>query len=332
MLPVLPMRPAYVEKLWGGDRIRALPAKQRAGHAPPAGAIGEAWEVADLPQGQSVVSAGAHAGKTLGALVREFGAALVGERAQPGADGVLRFPILVKLIDANDDLSVQVHPGADYANAHAGTFSKDEAWLVVQADDGACVLHGTRAGVTRESFRDAIRLDRAHLALREVPARVGDVLRIPPGTLHAVGKGCLLLEVQEPSDTTFRVFDYNRTDQQGKSRQLHIAEALDVAQFGEQPDTHVHDRRVQATHFSLAVHELQPRTDEVLVCDEPMVLYALRASLQLAPVGNDEAPTFIPCGGTCIVPPRLSVRAQVHAEMHSQMPPATGAFVVMKPR
>src|SRR5262245_56559027 len=127
--PVLAMRPRYVEKLWGGVHIERLPAKSRAGHAPPQGKrIGESWEVADLPEGSTVVDGGPLDGASLRDVVVRFERRVVGARAQPGVDGVLRFPLLVKLIDAGDDLSVQVHPDAAYARTHPGTFAKDEAW------------------------------------------------------------------------------------------------------------------------------------------------------------------------------------------------------------
>src|SRR5688572_8390835 len=140
MPSLFPMRPRYIDKIWGGSRLAALPAKQRPGHAPPADQrTGESWEVADLVEGSSVVDGD---GTPLRALVEKYGRALVGEKAREGPDGVLRFPLLVKLIDAGDDLSVQVHPGQEYARAHPGTFSKDEAWLVVTVEPGARVLHG----------------------------------------------------------------------------------------------------------------------------------------------------------------------------------------------
>lgn len=233
MVPaLLGMRPRYVEKLWGGDRLARLPAKQRLGHAPPVGVrIGESWEVADLPAGSSTVEGGPLHGATLFELVERFGAALVGDAA-PVIDGRARFPLLLKLIDAGDDLSVQVHPDATWAATHPGTSSKDEAWLVVEAATGARVLHGTRDDVDAASFRAALDARRADAALRSVPVRAGDLLRVEPGTLHAIGRGCLLLEVQEPSDTTFRVWDFDRVDVDGKKRALHVEEALAVARFG----------------------------------------------------------------------------------------------------
>lgn len=233
MLPaLLAMRPRFVEKLWGGARIARLHAKGRPGHSPPAGAsVGESWEVADLPEGSSMVDGGPLAGLTLTEVVSRFGRDVVGDVA-PALDGTLRFPLLVKLIDASDDLSVQVHPGEDYARQHAGTSSKDEAWLVVDAAPGARVLHGTNPGVDAAALRAALDAGTVDRALREVKVVSGDVLRVEPGTLHAVGKGCLLLEVQQPSDTTFRLWDWGRVDKDGRPRALHVEQAFAVARFG----------------------------------------------------------------------------------------------------
>jgi mannose-6-phosphate isomerase len=229
------MRAAFVEKLWGGVKIGMLPAKQRPGHRPPTGiGVGESWEVADLPEGQSHVDdhaiAAAFAGLSLGAMVQRFGPALVGTAHPPE-----RFPILVKLIDAAEPLSVQVHPGADYAATHPGTFSKEEAWLVVDVSAGGTVLHGFVDGVSRELFVAATRKGLPHELMRAVDVRRSDVLHVSPGIVHAIGAGVVILEVQEPSDTTFRVWDYNRTDTTGRKRALHLDEALAVIHFGEQP-------------------------------------------------------------------------------------------------
>jgi mannose-6-phosphate isomerase len=165
-------------------------------------------------------------------LVRLHGPEIVGTAHAPD-----RFPILVKLIDAAEDLSVQVHPGDDYAAAHPGTASKDEAWLVVDTAAGARLLHGFVEGVSRELFLDAVQKGLPHELMRAVPARRGDVLHVSPGVVHAIGAGVMVLEVQEPSDTTFRVWDFDRVDVTGRKRALHVEQAMAVARFGEQPPT-----------------------------------------------------------------------------------------------
>jgi mannose-6-phosphate isomerase len=221
------MRPVFFEKVWGGDKLRRLADKG----APEGGPLGEAWEVADLPQGASVVASGPLAGRTLRELVEEHGAELIGDTAVDG-----RFPLLVKLIDAADDLSVQVHPGADDVRRFEGAASKEEAWVIVDVDDGGRVLHGFVDGVTPERFRASITDGTAGAQLRTVDVRAGDVVHVTPGTFHAIGRGVFLLEVQQPSDTTFRVWDWGRMGLDGKPRALHVEQALEVARYGPQPD------------------------------------------------------------------------------------------------
>lgn len=222
------MTPLFLEKIWGGQTVATLPDK-----GVPAGMnnVGETWEVADLAEGQSRVAGGPLAGKTLGAVVESHGAALLG----PGRRGARRFPLLVKMVDAADRLSVQVHPGAAYAATHPGTFSKDEAWLVMATAPGAYVLHGFVEGVDKAAFEKAIANNRAETLLRRIEVAPGDVVHVAPGTVHAIGPGVTLLEVQEPSDTTFRVYDYGRRDASGQPRALHVAQALEVCRFGPQP-------------------------------------------------------------------------------------------------
>jgi mannose-6-phosphate isomerase len=301
------MRPHYVDKLWGGARIATLPAKRARGHAPTSHTTGESWEVSDLPEGQSVVDDGdfaaAFAGRTLGDLVTEFSASLVGH-------GRTRFPLLVKIIDAREDLSVQVHPGAAYASAHPGTFSKDEAWLVLDAEPGARALHGFVEGVDERSFRAAIVENRADALLRSVPVVPGDVLHIGPGTVHAVGRGLMLLEVQEPSDTTFRVWDYGRL-QDGKPRALHVEQALAVARFGAQPPAvHAHHDVNEHTLNRLLIHtptyEMRllralPQQPLRFVQDgrSPIVLFTLAGGGRL--VQNGRALDLVQ-GGSVILP------------------------------
>lgn len=303
------MRAAYVEKLWGGSQIGLLPAKQRPGHRPPSSmAVGESWEVADLPEAQSVVDdheiSGPLARLTLGEVVRRHGQDLVGT-AWPGD----RFPILVKLIDAAEPLSVQVHPGADYARDTPGTFSKDEAWLVVDVSAGGTVLHGFIDGVSKELFVEATRQGLPHELMRSVPVKRGDVLHVSPGVVHAIGGGVVILEVQEPSDTTFRVWDFNRTDQSGKKRALHLDEALKVARFGDQPpplstfrdDDDGLTTLCETANFAMrsaTVNGALPVTLSVAPT-HALVLHAEDGEVTLV---HDDVELVLPRGATCVLP------------------------------
>lgn len=224
MLYPMLCEPKLVAKIWGGRKMSDLFAIP----LPEGEAIGEAWTVADLPEGESRIANGPFAGLGLGEVRARLGADLCGSAAS--AD---RFPLLVKLLDAADDLSVQVHPGeADCIGPLAACKSKDEAWYILDSDQGT-VLHGFREGVSAADFHAAIDADRSVDVLRRVPVCAGDVIRVSPGTVHAICRGVVLLEIQEPSDTTFRVSDYGRLGTDGKPRDLHVSESKQVAKACE---------------------------------------------------------------------------------------------------
>ena len=310
-LPPLPMRPFFVEKIWGGSRFATLPAKRRPGHRPPAGkGVGESWEVSDLPEGQSVVDddavCAAFAGQSLREMVHTFGEKLVGT-ARPTD----RFPILVKLIDAAEDLSVQVHPGQDYARAHPGTFSKDEAWWIVDAAVGGRVLHGFVEGVSQKLFEDAVRMGLPHELMRSVDVKRGDVIHVAPGIVHAIGAGVVVLEVQEPSDTTFRVWDFGRKEN-GKPRPLHLEQALAVARFSDKEPMpparstpRVHDDGsctvVETRSFSMKAVVVNGAADVDVVVDEfaARVVHAEDGDVEFV---WDAFTVVVPRGGSCVLP------------------------------
>jgi mannose-6-phosphate isomerase len=204
-------RPTFVPRIWGGRRLARLFAKP----LPPEQPIGESWEVADLPEGQSWVANGPYEGYGLTEVTAELGSALLGAAWPEG-----RFPLLVKLLDANDDLSVQVHPSAeDCARWFPEARSKDESWVVIDAEPGAGVYFGFKPGVRPADFEAELGREGLVNLLQRVAVRPGDVLRCAPGTVHALGRGVAVLEVQEPSDTTFRIHDF------GRGRPVHIAQA-----------------------------------------------------------------------------------------------------------
>ncbi|MDX1647202.1 MAG: type I phosphomannose isomerase catalytic subunit [Longimicrobiales bacterium] len=232
-MPLYPflLQPIYKEKVWGG---RAL---ERFGRELPGGpdvGIGESWELADLdatsPSGGG--GEGAHTrvrngpliDRTLGEVVDDFGALVTG-RLDPGPSGKL--PLLIKYLDARQNLSVQVHPSPEYAARHPDAHPKSEAWYVVDAEPDAVIYKGLVEGTTREAFEWAVRRGSVTDLLVRVPARPGECHYLPSGTCHALGAGILVAEVQTPSDTTFRVYDWDRTD-----RELHLEQALECIDYG----------------------------------------------------------------------------------------------------
>ncbi|RAL24717.1 mannose-6-phosphate isomerase [Lujinxingia litoralis] len=222
-LHVLQMQPVLIEKIWGGRKLADLFGKE----LPAQGRYGESWEVADLPEGQSSVAAGPLAGCTLSEVVGMWGRELVGTAAPDAA----RFPLLVKLLDANADLSVQVHPGQQHLAELPGAHSKDECWMILDAEPGASIVHGLNGEVLPEAFAGAAREGTLKAVLHHEEVRAGEVVRVSPGTIHAIGAGVALLEVQEPSDTTYRVYDYNRPGLDGELRALHLDEAMMVSRL-----------------------------------------------------------------------------------------------------
>jgi mannose-6-phosphate isomerase len=224
----LVFNPIFKPKIWGGRRLEALVGKALPGDE----RIGESWEVADLEDNQSVVARGPAAGRTLGELVKKWGTALVGDAAL--FDG--RFPLLIKYLDASENLSVQVHPDRAMAARLGGRVRvKNEAWYILDAEPGACIYRGLVDGVDRESFARAIADGVCDSLLNRIEVRRGQCYYLPSGTVHAVGGGVTLAEVQTPSDVTYRVFDWNRIDPaSGVGRELHVTAGLDCINFGDQ--------------------------------------------------------------------------------------------------
>ena len=215
--------PILKEKVWGG---RAL---ERWGCAlPPDASVGESWELADLAETSvsgggggsaiSVVAEGPHEGKTIRDLLGASGEAILGATA-PGEGGA--FPLLVKLLHARTNLSVQVHPSPAYAAAHPDAHLKTETWFVLEAEEGAAIYAGLAPGAEPSDLPDAAAEGRLEPLLRRVPVRAGDCIHLPSGALHALGAGVVVAEVQTPSDTTFRLYDWGRT-----GRELHIEQTM----------------------------------------------------------------------------------------------------------
>jgi mannose-6-phosphate isomerase len=220
----LSLAPIFLEKVWGGTRLAGLfPAK-----GVPAGRpVGEAWELAARPDHASRVAAGPYAGATLAELVARFGPDLTGTRGRAEGDG--RFPLLGKFIDAAEDLSLQVHPDDAYALAHTGDLGKMEAWYVIDAGPGARIIKGLRPGSGRDDFKRLLDAGRVAECLNAFPVKAGEVVFLPPRTLHAIGAGLVLFEIQQNSDVTYRAWDWGRTGTDGRPRTLHVDQVLEVA-------------------------------------------------------------------------------------------------------
>ncbi len=217
MTPFLQFKPLYQERVWGGRALETFLGRKLSGLTP----IGESWELVDRPEAQSVVSGGPWVGRTLREVMVEHAAAVMG----PAWPAARPFPILVKWLDCRDRLSVQVHPPACLAGKLGGE-PKTENWYFAQTDPGATVYAGLKAGVTRAAFEQAIVADTVAKCLERPAVRAGDSLLIHSGTMHAIDAGNMILEIQQNSDTTYRVYDWGRMGLDGKPRALHLAPSL----------------------------------------------------------------------------------------------------------
>ncbi|MDC0159935.1 class I mannose-6-phosphate isomerase [Gemmatimonadales bacterium] len=327
-MPLYPLllAPIYKEKVWGGRGLEQL------GRVLPGGPdtlIGESWELADLsmtsPSGgggeaaRSVIRNGPLMKRTFGDVTKDFGPVVSGTM-QLSPDG--SFPLLLKYLDARENLSVQVHPSGAYAAEHPDVHCKSEAWYVVAADPGAKIYRGVIEGVDHERFQKALQDGSITTLLRSEPAKPGQCIYLPSGTVHALGGGVLVAEVQTASDTTFRVFDWGRTD-----RELHVDEALACVDFSvAKYDTVKAGRGVEVDggwlmrplvsceHFQM--HEWTARRGEStsFVSGELHVLMVIRGAAMIS-WGDQKSRTLTVAAGDTVVLPAGLASAEVRAEI-----------------
>ena len=207
------------EKIWGGTKLR-----DEFGYEIPSDKVGEYWAISAHPHGVSTIKNGRFAGQGLDKVYAEH-RELFGKSNEPV------FPLLTKILDANDWLSVQVHPDDHYAMEHEGELGKTECWYVIAADEGAEIIYGHNAK-SREELRQQIEKKEWDKLLTKVPVKAGDFFYVPSGTMHAIGSGILILETQQSSDTTYRVYDFDRKDDEGNLRELHLEKSIDVLNIG----------------------------------------------------------------------------------------------------
>jgi mannose-6-phosphate isomerase len=225
MLYPIVFQPIFKDRIWGGRELERLYAKKIPAGKP----IGESWEISDRPGDASVIANGPLAGKDLRWLMENHAAEILGE-AKPAADG--RFPLLCKILDAREKLSLQVHPPASKAAELHGE-PKTEMWFITDAAPGASLYVGLKRGVTRAEFEKKISDGSVADCFHKIPVRAGDTMFLPSGRVHAIGAGLVIFEIQQNSDTTYRVFDWNRVGLDGQPRELHIAQSLASIDFND---------------------------------------------------------------------------------------------------
>ena len=306
---------------WGGRRLGELLGKSLGEGADYA----ESWEVCDHGADQSLVAAGEYQDWPLQQLVRNRAAQLLGRHA-----GIGQFPLLIKFLDAHDRLSVQVHPndeqarqsqtpkphtgeslaGAFVQGAHGkGAYGKTEAWVVLAAEKGSCVFAGLRKNVTESALRQAVSLGTVETCLHRVEVSAGDVLFIPAGTVHAIGEGIVLAEVQQSSDITFRLFDWNRVSADGSPRELHVEQALACIDFARGPvekiapavnpaTSQLLEVLVECAYFTIHRHTIS-QSFSIAADDRCHILMGLSGVSEVVTPGNSQQ---LQTGETLLVP------------------------------
>ncbi len=323
----LKFAPRFVDKMWGGRRLETVLGKTLPTPAP----VGESWEIYDFPPGvidgapgwvSSPISNGPLKGKTLHEVITARRDELMGDVPLWGD----QFPVLIKFLDAREDLSVQVHPDEAYARTHPEAHLKSEAWYVFDHEPGAFLYKGLAGVVSREAFARAIDSGTVADLIEKVPARKGDCHYLPSGTVHALGAGILAAEVQTPSDTTFRVFDFNRVDPStGKTRKLHGDEALACIDFSGRPApatprSHVAScfttvtRLVDCPFFRLEKVRFVEGAVEPIPYDQPVVWMMLEGKAEIL-IDGDPGSVSLTRGETVLLPARMSKpRIKTHTD------------------
>ncbi len=309
--------PHFKERVWGGRNIERLYGKP----LPPDQVIGESWEITDRPEGVSVIANGALAGKTLRWLMENHAGEMLGtDRA-----GAKQFPLLVKILDAQDKLSLQVHPPAALARQLGGE-SKTEMWFIANATPSADLLVGLNRGVTRDEFERKVRDGTVAECFHHLPVKAGDVMFLPSGRVHAIGAGNVIFEIQQNSDTTYRVFDWNRVGLDGKPRELHVEQSLDSIDFTDFEPSLIKSAYSRNEKFSVRYLVDDPlfrvnawqikRGERFYVSSKlPQIFGIIRGRLTLR--AND-IDVSLKAGDFCLVPasvPRMAVQSETQVEL-----------------
>jgi mannose-6-phosphate isomerase len=313
----LKFKPRLVEKIWGGRKLETVLGKP----LPPGKTIGESWEIYDFPPGvvdptgewvSAQVANGPLAGQTLHQLLALYGADLHGDVPLLGGE---QFPLLIKYLDAREDLSLQVHPTREYADIHPGAHLKTEAWYVMEHDPGAKLYRGLAPGASEDNFRAAIQDGSVLQQVNAVSVKPGQCFFLPSGTVHALGAGILVAEVQTPSDTTFRIYDFDRLEN-GKPRKMHLEEAMQCIDFSDtsqptQPRAHTAGffttvtQLVSSDFFKVEKVRFVEGVEERVPYDQPVIWMMLEGRAEVR-VADLTEPVPVSRGETILLPARMN--------------------------
>lgn len=306
MLYPLVFNPIFKDRIWGGRELERLYGKQLPATTP----IGESWEISDRPGDASVIANGSLAGKNLRWLMENHGPEILG-RAKPAAAN--HFPILCKILDARDKLSLQVHPPASKAAELKGE-PKTEMWFIADALPGAELYVGLKRGVTRQEFEQKIHTSAVADCFHRVPVRAGDTMFLPSGRVHAIGSGLVIFEIQQNSDTTYRVYDWDRKGLDGKPRELHVPQSLASIDFNDFEPALVSTNYVangaaqkkslvQDPLFNVETWKIEARQTVPL---KPQALQIIAVTRGQIEVQNSSDSALLSAGQFCLVPAALA--------------------------
>jgi len=318
MLYPLVFQPIFKDRIWGGRELERIFGKK----IPAAQPIGESWEISDRPGDASIIVNGPLAGKNLRWLMENHAAEILGD-AKPAAEG--RFPLLCKILDAREKLSLQVHPPASKAAELRGE-PKTEMWFIADAAPDASLYVGLKRGVTRAEFEQKIADGSVADCFHRIPVKAGDTMFLPSGRVHAIGDGLVIFEIQQNSDTTYRVFDWNRVGLDGKPRELHIAQSLASIDFNDFEPKLVASKYLDAAGFKFRhlvqdpLFEVQEIVFEnagsmVLAGQYLRIIAAVKGSVEVIG-GSEKTSVSLKPGQFCLIPACLK-GTEIKAESQS---------------
>ena len=302
--------PLLVQTLWGGEKI--IPFKHLNSDLTQ---VGESWEISGVKGNETVVSEGEFKGKKLNELVDELKGKLVGEANYKrfGND----FPLLIKFIDARQELSIQVHPTDELAQKRGKLRGKTEMWYIMDSDENAKLRAGMKEKITPEQYKEMVENDTITEAIAEYKVKEGDCFFLPAGRIHSIGTGCFLAEIQQTSDVTYRIYDFKRKDKDGNYRELHTEEAAECIDYNVEPNyrteyTPVKNEGValvECPYFTTAVYDLnEPMTLDYSELDSFVILSGLKGSGEIT---DNEGNTTTLCEGETILIPATTSEVKV---------------------
>ena len=299
----LKFEPILKQTLWGGDKI--IPFKHLNSDLK---GVGESWEISGVEDNESVVANGPDKGLTLADMVRKYREELVGEANYARFGN--KFPLLIKFIDAKQDLSIQVHPTDELAKKRHNSMGKTEMWYVVDADKGAKLRSGFSEQITPKEYKERVYNGTFADVLQTCAIKPGDVFYVPAGRVHGIGAGAFVAEIQQTSDITYRIFDYNRKDKDGKSRELHTSQAIDAINFADvQDDFRTEYEQVQnepvemvaSPYFTTSIYDMTEEiTCDYSELDSFVIFICVEGSCRI--IDNEKNEVSVQAGETILLP------------------------------